>query len=168
MLILRGSRALSDFRIDKLLERARETVPNLKSIDTRFIHLAETHGELPDTHRDVLEKLLTYGELQASSNAPAGTFLLVLPRFGTISPWSSKATDIARICGLEKLLRVERGVGYWFEGITAADIKKIRPLVHDRMTETVVDSFDAAKAIFRHEKPKPLSAVDVVDGGREA
>lgn len=168
MLILRGSRALSDFRIDKLLERAREVVPGLESIDTRFIHLADTRGELEDAQRGVLEKLLTYGEVNTGNDEPNGTLLLVLPRFGTISPWSSKATDIARICGLDKLLRVERGVGYWFEGIGAADIEKIRPLIHDRMTETVVDSFDAAKAIFRHEKPKPLSSVDVLDGGRDA
>jgi len=168
MLILRGSRALSDFRIDKLLERAREAIPALKAIDTRFIHLADIDGELPAAQRDVLEKLLTYGEAGAESDEPYGRFLLVLPRFGTISPWSSKATDIARICGLDKLLRVERGVGYWFDGIGAADLAKIVPLIHDRMTETVVDSFDAAHPVFRHEKPRPLSAVDVLNGGRHA
>ncbi|HEX7047601.1 MAG TPA: phosphoribosylformylglycinamidine synthase [Gammaproteobacteria bacterium] len=172
MLILRGSRALSDFRIDKLLERARESVPGLAGIETRFIHLADTDGELPATQRDVLEKLLTYGETGPNAGEPSGVFLLVVPRFGTISPWSSKATDIARICGLDQLLRVERGIGYWFrfgfDGASEADIAKIIPFIHDRMTETVVDSFDAAAPLFRHEKPRPLSTVDILSGGRDA
>src|SRR5690606_26442939 len=89
MLILRGSRALSDFRIEKLLARARDTVPGLTQIDTRFIHLADVDGELPTAERAVLEKLLTYGEADTAGE-PTGAFLLVLPRFGTISPWSSK------------------------------------------------------------------------------
>ncbi len=168
MLILRGSRALSDFRIDKLLERAREAVPGLEGIDTRFIHLADTDGELPAAERDVLEKLLTYGEADTQAGEPAGAFLLVLPRFGTISPWSSKATDIARICGLSTLLRVERGIGFWFQGVSDADLAKLVPLIHDRMTETVVDSFDAAASLFRHEKPRPLSTIDILSGGRDA
>ncbi|HEX6930075.1 MAG TPA: phosphoribosylformylglycinamidine synthase [Gammaproteobacteria bacterium] len=172
MLILRGSRALSDFRIDKLLERARGAVPGLAAIDTRFIHLVDTDGDLPAAQREVLEKLLAYGEQGGEATGalpePAGAFLLVLPRFGTISPWSSKATDIARICGLDRLLRVERGIGFWFEGVDAADLARVVPLIHDRMTETVVNSFDAAKPVFRHEQPRPLSTVDVLSGGRAA
>ncbi|HEX7030576.1 MAG TPA: phosphoribosylformylglycinamidine synthase, partial [Gammaproteobacteria bacterium] len=172
MLILRGSRALSDFRIEKLLERAREAAPDIKAIATRFIHLADIDGELPGGQFAVLEKLLTYGERRgeagADSGEPSGAFLLVVPRFGTISPWSSKATDIARICGLDKLLRVERGIGFWFDGASGADLAKLVPLIHDRMTETVVDSFDAAAALFRHEKPRPLSTVDILGGGRDA
>lgn len=168
MLILRGSRALSDFRIDKLLDRAREAVRGLRAIDTRFVHLAEIDGELTDTERDVLKKLLTYGETNEDTSEPPGIFLLVLPRFGTISPWSSKATDIARISGLHRLQRVERGVGYWFDGVSANDRDKLHRFIHDRMTETVVDTFESAERIFRHEKPRPLACVDILEGGRDA
>ncbi|HLU61279.1 MAG TPA: phosphoribosylformylglycinamidine synthase [Gammaproteobacteria bacterium] len=168
MLILRGSRALSDFRIDKLLERVRAVAPGVQAIDTRFEHFVEVEGELGADERALLERLLTYGDERAERSEPEGTLLLVLPRFGTISPWSSKATDIARICGLSKVLRIERGVGYWLQGARPEELAAIGAVLHDRMTETVVESLEDARGLFRHEKPRPLSSVDILAGGREA
>src|SRR5690606_29007222 len=168
MLILRGSRALSDFRIDKLLERVRAVAPGVQAIDTRFEHFVEVEGELGADERALLERLLTYGDERAERSEPEGTLLLVLPRFGTISPWSSKATDIARICGLSKVLRIERGVGYWLQGARPEELAAIGAVLHDRMTETVAESLEDARGLFRHEKPRPLSSVDILAGGREA
>jgi phosphoribosylformylglycinamidine synthase len=165
---LRGSRALSDFRIASLLEESRALVPALASIETRFLHLADINGELTSEQHTVLERLLTYGEAAQADSDPEGVFLLVIPRFGTISPWASKATDIAHICGLSQVHRIERGVGYWFSGANEADIPTLQALIHDRMTETVVNSIDAASELFRTTEAAPLNAVDILAGGRDA
>ena len=167
MLTLRGSRALSDFRIDKLISQARDLIPGIEAIDTRFIHLADVKDELAGSEMTVLERLLTYGEA-ADNSEPQGLFLLVIPRFGTISPWASKATDIAHICGLDKVRRIERGIGFWFAGADEADIPALMPLVHDRMTETVVGDIDNASELFRTTDPKALDSVDILEGGRDA
>ena len=167
MLTLHGSRALSDFRLDKLKRQARDAIPGLEGVETRFLHLVDTSGDLQGNEQAVLERLLTYGE-QAETGEPQGLFLLAIPRFGTISPWASKATDIARMCGLDKIRRIERGIGYWFAGASEADIPLLKPLIHDRMTETVVGDVDNAAELFRIAEPRPLSSVDILEGGRNA
>jgi phosphoribosylformylglycinamidine synthase len=92
----------------------------------------------------------------------------VVPRFGTISPWSSKASDIAHNCGLTKVDRLERGIAYYVKGATTADRDVIAAVLHDRMTEAVLDNTAAAEALFSHAEPAPLSTVDVLAGGRDA
>jgi phosphoribosylformylglycinamidine synthase len=161
VLTLPGAVALSPFRVEKLL--ASLTSPRPAAIDARFVHFVAIAAPLDAAETQVLERLLTYGT--AATGAPQGELLLVLPRFGTVSPWSSKATDIARNCGLAKIQRIERGIAYFVERDAA---EALRPLVHDRMTEVVVDDFAAAEKLFERHAPQPLATVDLLGGGKGA
>lgn len=167
---LRGRDALSAFRRNKLLQAAAPGIPGLQ-IHAEFWHFIAVRQPLAAAAQERLERLLTYGP--ATAPVPQrGTLLLVVPRIGTISPWSSKATDIARHCGLPDVERVERGVAWWCsvngESLNATQRGKLLPHLHDRMTESVLDAFDAAEALFQHIDPLPLATVDVLGGGREA
>jgi phosphoribosylformylglycinamidine synthase len=170
MLLLRGSPALSPFRRDKLLAQLRERVPRVAGVYAEFVHFAELERHLSDDEVGVLERILTYGPRQATGS-PEGRLLLVVPRFGTISPWSSKATDIAHNCGLEAVRRLERGVAYYLAGEEALDngaLTAVGALIHDRMTEQVLFSLDEAEGLFQKAEPAPMRSVDVMGGGREA
>src|SRR6266436_345672 len=111
MLQLPGARALSAFRIAKLLARLATLEPAARSLEARFIHFVDTARPLEVGERQILERLLTYGPRPEGPSAadPVGDALLIVPREGTISPWSSKATDIAHVCGLTAIRRIERG-----------------------------------------------------------
>src|SRR5438105_1585749 len=113
VLTLPGAVALSAFRIEKLLASLPGGLADAIRIDTRFVHFAALAAPLDAGETQVLEKLLTYGT--PAQGEPRGELMLVLPRFGTVSPWSSKATDIARYCGLAKVARLERGVAYYVD-----------------------------------------------------
>jgi phosphoribosylformylglycinamidine synthase len=168
---LPGAVALSPFRVEKLLASLPRALAEAITVDTRFVHFVAVAEPLDAAETQVLEKLLTYGT--PAQGEPQGVLLLVLPRFGTVSPWSSKATDIAHNCGLAKIVRIERGVAYY---ITARDPgplsersrKALDRAIHDRMTETVADDFAAAEKLFEHQAPRPLAFVDVLNGGRSA
>jgi phosphoribosylformylglycinamidine synthase len=171
LLTLRGSVALSPFRIDKLLAGLKPGLRDAVAIDTRFVHFALVSEALTPAESDVLARILTYGT--PGTGEPTGELRVVLPRFGTVSPWSSKATDIAHNCGLAKVVRLERGVAWWFAMKGARPMRDevegaLRESIHDRMTETVVDSFAAASGLFAHHEPQPLGSVDLVGGGRKA
>ncbi len=167
ILRLRGSRALSQFRMDKLLTGLAEKQISNVPIHTEFWHFAELSGPLDEREMATLQRLLTYGpSLQAETEK--GALLLVVPRIGTISPWSSKATDIARQCGLAKVRRIERGVAYFVEGLDGKLKQALLPLIHDRMTEAVMTAFESADALFQHIEPRPLESVDILTGGRAA
>ena len=103
--------------------------------------------------------------------ASTGTLFLVVPRPGTISPWSSKASDIAHNCGLDKVQRIERGIAYYVtaeEGLSDLQKQKVSALIHDRMTEAVLNNLETAESLFAESEPAPLTAVDILDGGKEA
>ncbi|ATC66228.1 phosphoribosylformylglycinamidine synthase [Nibricoccus aquaticus] len=180
MLILRGSSALSPFRLQKLQQDLASAGLPVRSLSTAFIHVAEIEGDITATERETLEKLLTYGPRRAASTAePAGLLQVVAPRPGTISPWSSKATDIAHICGLAKVKRIERAVAYWIEidnsaltkplSVLSADqLTALRAKLHDRMTQVVVNDLDSLDVLFRHESPRPMQSVPVLAQGRAA
>jgi phosphoribosylformylglycinamidine synthase len=163
VLNLRGGVALSTFRLDKLNARLESSAPGLRIASACYWHFVEVERALEVVERDTLDRLLTYG-----TPAPPGTgqTVLVVPRLGTISPWSSKATDIAHHCGLEAVRRIERGVVFDLAG--QGTVELVLPWLHDRMTETVVESLERAADLFRHFPPKPLTIVDVLDRGREA
>nr|MBP8185862.1 phosphoribosylformylglycinamidine synthase [Pseudomonas sp.] len=168
MLILRGAPALSAFRHGKLLEQLTLKVPAISGVYAEFAHFAEVVGVLTDDEQSVLARLLKYGP-SVPVQEPAGRLFLVLPRFGTISPWSSKASDIARNCGLAKVQRLERGIAYYVAGaITDADAELIAACLHDRMTQLVLDNLEQAAGLFQHAQPKPLTAIDILGGGRAA
>jgi len=166
---LRGASALSAFRLDKLNSRLAALHRSLRILAAEYWHFAELDRELAQHERSVLERLLEYGD-PAPPAASEGALLLVVPRLGTISPWSSKATDIARHCGLSALRRVERGLAYRLAGggAVASHRSSILPLLHDRMTETVLEDFDQAGQLFRHFDPRPMACVPVLSGGRQA
>ncbi len=170
MLILRGSSALSDFRINKLKQRIRENGTELGEIEAQFIHFVALSENLNDAEQATLEKLLNYGPSEQNSDLdkdnPGAVNLVVVPRFGTISPWSSKATDIAHNAGLGRVERIERGIRY---RVTAcSDLKAIYPFIHDRMVEAVLSEFDDAENLFTHNTPKPHASVALKQDGRAA
>ncbi|SJL82653.1 phosphoribosylformylglycinamidine synthase [Vibrio palustris] len=170
MRILRGSPALSEFRVQKLLETCREQQLPVTEIYAEFMHFAELNADLADQEVEKLAKLLTYGPT-IQEHEPQGLRLLVTPRPGTISPWSSKATDIAHNCGLSAVERLERGTAYYVTCETAlseAQEVTLKELLHDRMMEVVFSDFSQAEALFRHAEPAPLTPVDILAGGRAA
>ena len=172
MLHLRGCPALSDFRLQKLHEQIALQVPSLTAIQAEYLHIAELDEALDADQQAVLERLLSYGPAHAG-DAPAGIALIVVPRPGTISPWSSKATDIVHNCGLEQVRRVERGIVYTLsvEGeaaLSGEQRQRVLPLIHDRMTEAVLFDINDTDVLFRHAVPTPYDVVDVLAAGRVA
>ncbi|HSC85227.1 MAG TPA: phosphoribosylformylglycinamidine synthase, partial [Pseudomonas sp.] len=168
MLILRGAPALSAFRHGKLLEQLTAKVPAVTGLYAEFAHFADVTGVLTADEEQVLARLLKYGP-SVPVQEPSGRLLLTIPRFGTISPWSSKASDIARNCGLAKIQRLERGIAYYVSGaLSEADIQAAASVLHDRMTQLVLSHMEQAADLFSHARPKPLTAVDILGGGRAA
>jgi len=178
MLTLRGASALSVFRLEKLTQKLVSIHPEIHLLHNEYVHFAQTREPLSEERRGILSQLLHYGprELEVSAvDTSACHLALVVPRPGTISPWSSKASDIAHNCGLGELARLERGVAYYFQLPTglAPDqekdlVSRVEACVHDRMTESVLESLDAAQQLFREEAPAALGSVDVLNGGRAA
>jgi phosphoribosylformylglycinamidine synthase len=165
MQIYKGTNALSAFRKKKLLKQLKSLDPSITGISAEYIHFVAA-GELTTADKQSLKNLLTY---DTPYNGPrTGELFLVVPRPGTISPWSSKATDIAHNCGLNAVQRIERGTAYYIEGAKGAGKSKISPLLHDRMTESVLDSLKAAETLFAKAKPAPLRTVNVLSEGTEA
>ncbi|MFC6632453.1 phosphoribosylformylglycinamidine synthase [Microbulbifer taiwanensis] len=168
MLVLRGAPALSKFRHQKLLNQLRALQPAIGDIYAEYVHFADA-PKLNKKEQALLERLLQYGPTE-EKHRPEGEFLLVVPRPGTISPWSSKATDIAHNAGLTQIHRLERGIAYYVAGVelTQAERQALASQLHDRMVEAVFSDFDEAEQLFVEEKPRQLTAVNVLDGGREA
>ncbi len=165
--ILRGAPALSEFRISKLLEGCRQAGVSVDSIYAEFMHFADLSAELAENEKAVLVKLLTYGPAIKEGRTD-GTLFLVTPRPGTISPWSSKATDIAHNCGLTKIRRLERGIAYYVRSSEKLDDKArgvINSLIHDRMMETVLADMQDASRLFITQEPAPMTSVDILGRG---
>ena len=170
ILKLRGASALSDFRLAKLLAQLKAVHPGVRGIAAEFRHFAEILAPLDAREAELLDRLLTYGPLLTSRHEQDRCFLVV-PRIGTISPWSSKATDIARQCGLPKVRRIERGTAY-FVSVSgkpaAAELNALAALLHDRMTETVLASEAGAEALFEHVPPRHLGFVPLGSNAQAA
>ncbi len=169
ILSLRGRNALSEFRTRKLNAALAQAPLELTGISAEFWHFVSVLRPLTAEERATLERLLTYGPA-AQALPEAGQLQLIVPRLGTISPWSSKATDIARQCGLSSVERIERGTAYYAakkdgSSLSSDEIALLRPLIHDRMTETVLDSMEEAARLFQHYAPQPLATVDILAGG---
>ena len=167
-LALRGSAAFSASRIERLQQSAGELFPGI-GLAAEHWYFVELDGPLNAAETARLKDLLGIpGVLPA---VPGGELLLVTPRLGTISAWSSKASDIARNCGFVAVRRIERGTAFHVRGAPDSDLPQRSALLsrlHDRMTESVLTSVDAAQALFHHVAPQPLTSVDLLGGGREA
>jgi phosphoribosylformylglycinamidine synthase len=174
LLSLRGRSALPPFRVAKLLAALAAVHPDhrVAALSATYWHFAELTRPLAPEARGVLERLLEYGPRDTGSD-DSGELLLVTPRPGTISPWSSKATDIAHNCGLAAVSRLERGIAYRVATRDGAplgsdDRRAMLPLVHDRMVEAVFDDLDDARHLFAHVAPRPLSTIPLLERGRVA
>ncbi len=172
MLTLRGAPALSEFRKAKLLSSCRDRSSAVQHVYAEYVHFADISAPLTVDEQAVLEKLLEYGP-RLDKEAPRGSLVLVVPRPGTISPWSSKATDIARNCGLSKIKRLERGIAYFISAadglpLDGAALAAVTPRLFDRMTQAALHRMEAAAVLFEAHEPKPFTSVDVVGGGRDA
>ncbi len=169
MEILRGSPALSAFRVNKLLTRFQDAHLPVSDIYAEYVHFADVSAPLNAHEKARLQRLLKYGPSLAE-HAPQGRLLLVTPRHGTISPWSSKATDIAHNCDLPQVRRLERGLAFYVQATqpTEAQWQTLASLLHDRMMETIFSDLAQAEALFAHHEPQPLKSVDVLNGRRQA
>lgn len=171
VLTLPGRSALSDFRRSKLLDQIAERAPEVTGVVAHHVYIVNCTAPLDAERRQRLARILDAAPDQpASETAPLS--MLVTPRPGTISPWSSKATDIIHNCGLGQVQRVERGTRWTFEpgnGLRDTELAgKIAPLVHDRMTQAVLPSLNAAGSLFDHAEPRRLISVPVGAEGRAA
>ena len=188
MLILPGSNALSSFRTQGLLTRLQAVEPSVIAVTGRYTHFISTSSALTPEQTTNLSALLTYGEAyqEQSECDQQGEAFIVTPRFGTISPWASKATEIAHNCGMQQIKRIERGISYHVQfktgliaslvaGFTgslkspaASLLEQVAALLHDRMTETVLRNEDEAAGLFQELSAQPLAFIDILAGGAEA
>ena len=170
VLPLRGVTALSDFRVEKLLQKAAALgLPEVK-LKSEFWYFVGSEKALDAATVEKLQALLAAQSIKETPEAREGLHLfLVTPRLGTISPWASKATNIAENCGLEGIERIERGMAVWLEGrLNDEQKQQWAALLHDRMTESVLPDFQTASKLFHHLESETFSTVDVLGGGKEA
>ena len=183
MLILPGSNALSAFRSQRLLSQLQAVAPSIAAVQARFYHFIDASAPLSTDDTNRLSAMLTYGEPAPEALYEGVTEeFFVIPRLGTISPWASKATDIAHNCGMAHVHRIERGVAYSVvlkggilgtgigapKKLGAEESAQVAALLHDRMTETVLRNADEAQLLFRELEGKALEQIDVLGQGREA
>jgi len=170
MLTLRGAPALSNFRNQSQLSRLQEALPSIEGVYAEFVHFVLVDGKLALADADKLDKVLRYGPNVAVQEM-SDNLVLVIPRIGTISPWSSKATDIAHNCGLQQVKRIERGTAFYLATntpLTPQEYEIAAALLHDRMVEQTLTSLDQAQGLFVQTQPAPLERVDILQGGRAA
>ena len=175
ILFLRGAPAFSAFRLLGLQQRFQAVAPGSSIASAEYWHIAKLNKALSDAGRKQLAALFEARAENEAGGVECGELFLVTPRIGTISPWSSKATDIAWNCGLEgveRIERVERGIAYRIKtanGTLSADERtQISTAIHDRMTETVLGDFEQTAELFRHFPPTPMTSIDLLGGGRNA
>ncbi|MFY9327748.1 MAG: phosphoribosylformylglycinamidine synthase [Georgfuchsia sp.] len=166
ILTLRGAAAFSSPRLGRLQDSLHKVVPSLFSLDAEHWYFIEIDAELDADELARLKDLLGIPETLPAA-ASSGELILVTPRLGTISPWSSKATDIARQCGFTAISRIERGTAYYINA-KSLDRDLVAARLHDRMTESILDAPDSAAALFCHVAPQPLTTIDILGGGRQA
>ncbi|NJR72379.1 MAG: hypothetical protein HC782_05045 [Gammaproteobacteria bacterium] len=177
---LTGSRALSDFRLEKLRASLASLGHHVGAISAEFLHIISVSHTLTATELNTLQKLLSYGDaklkveqVQAVSAiiAPNTPSIVVFPRIGTISPWASKATDIAHNCGLDAIERIERATVFMIDGFATYSVatrEAILSLLHDPMTESVSDNTASISELFLTLAPPPLTTISVINDGKAA
>ncbi|MEY4440256.1 MAG: Phosphoribosylformylglycinamidine synthase [Pseudomonadota bacterium] len=172
--IFEGGNALSDFRVQQLLPRLAAIAPSIQGLSARHVHLVASVDAMSAEQQKTLAALLTYGE--PAHGSQDGVLLVVTPRMGTVSPWASKATDIAHNCGLP-IKRVERITEFRVQlndgllskaALSPEQLAQVADLLHDRMTESVMPTRDEALGLFTELHPAPMEQVDVLGGGEAA
>ena len=178
--LLHGSRALSDFRVSRLLARFAPLNLDIVGVQSRFVHYIWSAEPLSARDLEVLNGLLAYGEAGIDATV-ARVDLTVVPRLGTISPWASKATDIAHNAGLTNVRRIERGIEYGLvmkSGVLGSPLgaknlsdvtwQQASALMHDRMTESVFKGAFDGVALFNDLVSQPLQTIAVLADGKSA
>ncbi len=161
-----GTSALSTFRLEQLLTRARAQGIALEGVSVQYVYVYESENELSYDDWQSLNKLLNES---VSVQQALSTNFVISPLVGTISPWSSKATDIVQNCGLMQVKRIERALAWQIEGnLSSEQIQTLQSLVHDRMTESVLASVAELATLFSHQAAKPYKTIPVLAQGREA
>jgi phosphoribosylformylglycinamidine synthase len=171
MVSVRGAPALSRFRLDQQLRLLQAESPRITALSSHWVHFVDAAKPLGGPELEVLRKLLTYGTRERTAQHPIMHRILVTPRVGTVSPWSSKATDIVRVCGLESITRVERGTLYDLgceAPLDAAQLQALAARLHDRMTESVWIDRDEPDGLFRQGEARPLRRVALAEDGHAA
>lgn len=174
MLIVSGAKALSSFKSQRLLADLQAIEPSIVGLTSRFVHVVSVASALSTNEDKQLHELLHYGEDFNAEGFGEGEFdavFVIAPRIGTISPWSSKATDIARNSGLAKVQRIERVTVYWLQTsqeLNDTQRQAVAAKLHDRMTQSVLYSVEETEVLFEEHTPKPLQSIDILGGGREA
>ena len=175
---LPGANTLSQFRQQGLLASLAKQGISLESIEAQYLHFIWSDKALTPQEEGVLSSLLTYGQKFVSQAQGGGNLFskttdqlaVVIPRLGTVSPWASKATDIARQCGLN-ILRIERGIQFSWKckkSLSAEQKALVLATLHDRMTETVIPSVNDANALYQVLEDRPLHRIPVLTEGRSA
>ena len=170
MLELPGQSALSSFRLSKLTRALKKADDRCRSVEARFVYLVDTRGTLDKQDRSRLDALLLHGDDPGSLSRGAKK-LYVVPRPGTISPWSSKATDIAHACDIDAVERIERGICYglrFSKAVSYDDVMALCPHLFDRMTEAVYSDVGEIAELFEAHTPAPVGTVPLVAEGRQA
>ncbi|KEY90770.1 phosphoribosylformylglycinamidine synthase [Candidatus Photodesmus katoptron] len=168
MRIFRGSSVFSKFRISKIMKLCHVSNVPVSDIYAEFVHFVNLVSDLNSDEIEKLKKLLKYGS-NVRQESPNGFLILVTPRLGTISSWSSKSTDIAKNCGLSKILRLERGIAYYLKSsskFTKVQMSTLVGILHDPMMESVFHNFKSASALFKILNPSPIISVDIFSNGR--
>ncbi len=172
ILRLHGSSALSPFKQEKILQETQARIPMVQSVSAEYCHFVKVQKPLTEAEVKTLETILSYGPASKPVEE-RGLRFIVVPRIGTISPWSSKATEIAVRCGLSSVERMERGV-IWFitcgagQVLSESETEALKPLIYDRMTEVLLDSEEQADQLFSESKPADLLTIDLIAEGKEA
>ncbi|MBE2895509.1 phosphoribosylformylglycinamidine synthase [Pasteurellaceae bacterium HPA106] len=170
MQTFRGSPALSDFRLQHLHNAFHTHNLPVRECYAEYLHFVDLQSALDTREEAQLTALLHYGPTLAE-HTPKGECVIVIPRIGTISSWSSKATDIAHNCGLSKVKRIERGLAYYLTlsaPLNESQWDTLRGLLHDRMLETTITTPEQAHALFEHQAPKPFTVIDILSQGKTA
>ena len=164
---LRGASALSLFRIQKLAQKAAALGLPQAEIASEYWYFVSSPAPLDTAQTEKLQALLS--AVRVDTPAVGQSLFLITPRIGTISPWSSKATDIAHNCGLDGVERIERGMAVYVSGsLHGNERAQWASLLHDRMTESLLPDFQSAEQLFAAHEDQSFDTVDVLDGGRAA
>ena len=172
MRIIGGSTAFSRFRIEKKLAELSRVAPAIREARAGFVHFLALNGDLTVREGECLTGLLDYGH-SASVDVDAEPTCIVIPRPGVISPWSSKATDIVHHCGLGSIRRIERGVCWYLEcedkqRLTANQFEAVKHVLHDRMTQIVIEDVDEAACLFSVREERKPDFIELARKGKTA
>ena len=167
MITLYGESLTSEFRYRRLSEKLKAKIPNITSLKVAEVFFVDNEAPLDEREKDILQDFLR-GSAESKLHNCGDLLFLVVPRLGTISPWASKATDIAFNCGLQRVRRIERGVVHrisFNSEPSAGEKQSVNELIHDKMTEMVLQTVDQAGALFDQKSPVNQNHVDVLSDG---